>query len=130
MAELVSSLLAPWTFRFRGRTGMILAIVERFVKEPNKGLAPTHIAREAGLPVYDVVKTLRRTPELFVKLPGRGDGITRYRLASSVAARGEEQIVALVQRNARRETWLFYALLLLAGLLVTVVLMVFVPTLL
>lgn len=130
MAELVSSLLAPWTFRFRGRTGMILAIVERFVKEPNKGLAPTHIAREAGLPVYDVVKTLRRTPELFVKLPGRGDGITRYRLASSVAARGEEQIVALVQRNARRETWLFYALLLLAGLLVTVVLMVLVPTLL
>ena len=130
MAELVSSLLAPWTFRFRGRTGMILAIVERFVKEPNKGLAPTHIAREAGLPVYDVVKTLRRTPELFVKLPGRGDGITRYRLASSVAARGEEQIVALVQRNARRETWLFYALLLFAGLLVTVVLMVFVPTLL
>lgn len=109
---------------------MILAIVERFVEEPNKGLAPTHIAREAGLPIYDVVKTLRRTPELFVKLPGRGDGITRYRLASSVAARGEEQIVALVQRNARRETGLFYALLLLAGLLVTVVLMVFVPTLL
>ena len=130
MAELVSNLLAPWTFRFRGRTAMILAIVERFVAEPNKGLAPTHIAREAGLPIYDVVKTLRRTPELFVKLPGRGDGITRYRLASSVAARGEEEIVALVQRNARRETWLFYALLLLAGLLVTVVLMVFVPTLL
>lgn len=130
MAELVSNLLAPWTFRFRGRTAMILAIVERFVEEPNKGLAPTHIAREAGLPIYDVVKTLRRTPELFVKLPGRGDGITRYRLASSVAARGEEQIVALVQRNARRETGLFYALLLLAGLLVTVVLMVFVPTLL
>lgn len=130
MAELVSNLLAPWTFRFRGRTAMILAIVERFVAEPNKGLAPTHIAREAGLPIYDVVKTLRRTPELFVKLPGRGDGITRYRLASSVAARGEDQIVALVQRNARRETGLFYALLLLAGLLVTVVLMVFVPTLL
>ena len=130
MAELLSNLLAPWTFRFRGRTAMILAIVERFVEEPNKGLAPTHIAREAGLPIYDVVKTLRRTPELFVKLPGRGDGITRYRLASSVAARGEEQIVALVQRNARRETGLFYALLLLAGLLVTVVLMVFVPTLL
>lgn len=130
MPELVSNLLAPWTFRFRGRTAMILAIVERFVAEPNKGLAPTHIAREAGLPIYDVVKTLRRTPELFVKLPGRGDGITRYRLASSVAARGEEQIVALVQRNARRETGLFYALLLLAGLLVTVVLMVFVPTLL
>ena len=38
--------------------------------------------------------------------------------------------MALVQRNARRETWLFYALLLFAGLLVTVVLMVFVPTLL
>ncbi len=130
MGEFFSSLLAPWTFRFRGRTALILAIVESFVKEPNKGLAPTHIAREAGLPIYDVVKTLRRTPELFVKLPGRGDGITRYRLASSVAARGEEQIHALVQRNARRETWLYYLLLLLGGLLVAVVLMVFVPTLL
>ena len=54
MAELVSNLLAPWTFRFRGRTAMILAIVERFVAEPNKGLAPTHIAREAGLPIYDL----------------------------------------------------------------------------
>ena len=104
-------------------------MVDSFLKEPNKGLAPTHIAREAGLPVYDVVKTLRRTPELFVKLPGRGDGITRYRLASSVAARGEEQIEALVQRNARRETWLFYALAVIAALLLTVVLMVFVPTL-
>lgn len=130
MAEFVSSLLAPWTFRFRGRTGLILAIVDSFLKEPNKGLAPTHVAREAGLPVYDVVKTLRRTPELFVKLPGRGDGITRYRLASSVAARGEEQIQALVRRNARRETWLFYALVLFAALLLTVVMMVFVPTLL
>ena len=127
MAELVSSLLAPWTFRFRGRTGLILAIVDSFLKEPNKGLAPTHIAREAGWPVYDVVKALRRTPELFVKLPGRGDGITRYRLASSVAARGEEQIEALVLRHARRETWLLYALVLFGALLLTVVLMVFVP---
>ena len=130
MGEFFSSLLAPWTFRFRGRTGLILAIVDSFLNEPNKGLAPTHIAREAGLPVYDVVRTLRRTPELFVKLPGRGDGITRYRLASSVAARGGEQIEALIEKNARRETWLFYGLVLLGALLLTVVMMVFVPTVL
>ena len=130
MGEFFSSLLAPWTFRFRGRTGLILAIVDSFLKEPNKGLAPTHIAREAGLPIYDVVRALRRTPELFVKLPGRGDGITRYRLASSVAARGGEQIEALIEKNARRETWLFYGLVLLGALLLTVVMMVFVPTVL
>lgn len=130
MGEFFSSLLAPWTFRFRGRTGLILAIVDSFLNEPNKGLAPTHIAREAGLPVYDVVRTLRRTPELFVKLPGRGDGITRYRLASSVAARGGEQIEALIERHARRETWLFYGLVLIGALLLTVVMMVFVPTVL
>ena len=130
MGEFFSSLLAPWTFRFRGRTGLILAIVDSFLNEPNKGLAPTHIAREAGLPIYDVVRALRRTPELFVKLPGRGDGITRYRLASSVAARGGEQIEALIEKNARRETWLFYGLVLLGALLLTVVMMVFVPTVL
>ena len=130
MADFASSFLAPWTFRFRGRTGHILAIVDSFLKESNKGLAPAHIAREAGLPIYDVVKTLGRLPELFVKLPGRGDGITRYRLASSVAARGEAQIAALVHRHARRETWLFYGLALFGALLFTVVLMIFVPTLL
>ena len=130
MADFASSFLAPWTFRFRGRTGHILAIVDSFLKEPNKGLAPTHIAREVGLPLYDVVKTLSRLPELFVKLPGRGDGITRYRLASSVVARGEEEIEALVYRHARRETWLFYGLALLGALLLAVVLMILIPTLL
>ena len=130
MADFASSFLAPWTFRFRGRTGHILAIVDSFIREPSKGLAPASIAREVGLPIYDVVKTLNRLPELFVKLPGRGDGITRYRLASSVAARGEEQIEALVHRHARRETWLFYGLALLGALLFTVVLMIFIPTLL
>ena len=130
MADFASSFLAPWTFRFRGRTRHILTLVDGFLEEPNKGLAPTQIAREAGLPVYDVVKTLRRTPELFVKLPGRGDGITRYRLASSVAARGQQQIEALVQRNARRESWLFYGLVSIGALLFLVVLMVLVPALL
>ena len=129
MSEFVASLVAPWSFRFRGRTVLIKTIVDSFIKEPNKGLAPSHIARQAGLPVYDVVKALDRPPELFVKLPGRGDGITRYRLASSVAARGEEQIALLIERNARRETWLLYALLLIGALLMVVLLMVFVPAL-
>lgn len=126
----MSDFLAPWTFRFRGKTNRILALVDCFLKEPNKGLAPTHLGRQAGMPLYDVAKMLDKTPELFVKLPGRGDGITRYRLASSVAARGEEEIVALVQRRARRESWIFYALAIMALLLLMVAMMAIAPSLL
>ncbi len=126
----MTDFLAPWSFRFRGRTGRILAIVDCFLKEPNKGLAPTHIGKQAGLPIYDVIKILNKTPELFIKLPGRGDGITRYRLASSAAVRGQQAIEALVRRHARRESWLFYALMLMVMLLFVVAVLVISPALL
>jgi hypothetical protein len=122
--------LAPWTFRFRGKTARILAIVDSFLDEPNRGLAPTHIARQAGLPLYDVARLLSRTPELFVKLPRRGDGITRYRLASSVAAQDEAAIAALVHRHARRENWVYYLLLSMGALMLLVVLLALAPAVL
>ena len=126
---MAASYFVSWTFRFRGKTNRLLALVDCFLSEPDKGLSPTHIARRTGVAIYDTVRILDQTPELFVKLPGRGDGITRYRLASSVAARGEKGIVALIERNARRESWLYYALLTMALLLVLVVAMALAPTL-
>lgn len=123
-------ILTAWTFRFRGKTQRILAIVDCFQKAPKKGLSPAHIGRESGVAMYDTVRILDQTPELFVKLPGRGDGITRYRLASSVAARGEAGIQDLVERNARRESWIYYGLLTAALLLALVAVLAVVPPLL
>ena len=125
----MTDFLAPWRFRFRGKTHRILALVDCFRKEPNKGLAAVQLARGSALPIHDTAKLLEDTPELFIRLPGRGDGITRYRLASSVAARSDSEIDALVQRHARRESWIFYGLLLIGVLLLVVVSLVMLPTL-
>ena len=128
--RLMVGIFTAWSFRFRGKTTRILAIVDCFRREPAKGLSPAQIGRISGVAMYDTVRILDQTPELFVKLPGRGDGITRYRLASSVAARGEGGIEDLVERNARRESWLYYGLLAAALLLVLVALLAVVPPLL
>ena len=125
----MASYFVSWTFRFRGKSGRLLRLVECFLEEPGKGLSPAHLGREAGVPLYDAARMLDQTPELFVKLPGRGDGITRYRLASSVAARGEDGIEALIRGNARRESWLYYALLTIALLLAAVAVMAVLPAL-
>ena len=126
----MTDFLAPWKFRFRGRTVRLLAIVDCFREEPNKGLAAVQIARGSGMSIHDAAKLLDSTPELFIKLPGRGDGITRYRLASSVAARRDQEVESLVNGYARRESWIFYALMLMAGLLFVLVVLVVLPTLL
>ena len=125
----MASYFVSWTFRFRGKADRLLAIVECFLNKPNKGLSPTQVGRECGIAMYDVVRILDQTPELFVKLPGRGDGITRYRLASSVTARGEEGIEALIRHNARRESWLYYGLLTIVLLFATVAVLAILPAL-
>ena len=127
---LMAGVLTAWSFRYRGKTARILAIVDCFRKEPTKGLSPAQIGRASGVAMYDTVRILDQIPELFVKLPGRGDGITRYRLASSVAARGEGGVEDLVARNAQRESWIYYGLLTTALLLALVALLAVVPPLL
>jgi len=121
--------LAPWKFRFRGKTDRILGVVNSFLSEPNKGLAAVEIARAAGLPIHDTAKLLESIPELFIKLPRRGDGVTRYRLASSVAARGRPEIDSLVEKHARRESWIFYALMSIGILLLVLVALAIIPPL-
>lgn len=101
--------LLPISFRFRGREKRLNDILQCFRDHPDKGLHPTQISRHTGIAFADVNARLEATPELFVKLPGRGDGITRYRMTSSMAARTPEQAEAFVTAQARKETLILYA---------------------
>lgn len=116
--------VVPITFRFRGKLRRLREIYRCFLDHPDKGLHPTQIARYTGISFSEVNARLQATPELFVKLPGRGDGITRYRLTSSTTARTPEQIDAFLQSQARREGLLLYAfgLMVVCLLLIVVVL--------
>ena len=123
----MASYLQTWTFRFRGKTGRLLRLADCFLRDPNRGLSPSQLGREAGMPIYDAARLLDQTPELFVKLPRRGDGVTRYRLASAAAVQGQDGIAELVRRHTRRENLLFYLLAATAAMLALVVLLAFLP---
>jgi hypothetical protein len=101
--------IIPISFRFRGRTGRLLDIYHCFREQPGAGLHPTQIARHTGIGFAEVNRCLESTPELFVKLPRRPDGLTRYRLTTSTAARSPEEVEDLVNAGARRESLLLYA---------------------
>lgn len=98
-----------FSFRFRGRTQRLLSLYRLFQDNPGTGLHPSTIARKAGMSIVDVDDRLRRTPELFVRLPKRKDGITRYRLTSAVTVMSEPEVRALIESHARRETLLLWA---------------------
>ncbi|MEQ8482753.1 MAG: hypothetical protein RIB46_00155 [Pseudomonadales bacterium] len=114
----------PITFRFRGKLKRLLRMYDCFLEHPQTGLHPTQIARFSGLPFAEVNNRLQQTPELFVKLPGRGDGITRYRLTSAMTARDPEDVEAYLIAQARRESLLLYAVggMVLLLLLIVVIL--------
>lgn len=114
----------PITFRFRGKLKRLADIYQCFLDHPDTGLHPTQIARHTGIPFAEVHARLQQTPELFVKLPGRGDGITRYRLTSSTAARAPEEVEKFLVAQARKESLMLYAVgtMLLCLLLIVVIL--------
>lgn len=116
--------LIPFTFRFRGKQGRLLDLCACFIDNDHGALHPTQLARKTGMTMIEVSRRLEQTPELFVKLPRRPDGITRYRLTSAMAARGENEIEAFIHAGARKESWLLYAggiMLLLSFLLVVAI---------
>ena len=101
--------LIPYTFRFRGKVNRLLDIYDCLSANSPTALHPTQIARLTGMGFANVNARLEATPELFVKLPRRPDGITRYRLTSAVAAKSAEDVEAMVKAAARKESWLLYA---------------------
>jgi hypothetical protein len=110
-------------FRFRNKLNRLRDMYRCFIENPGIGLHPTQIARITGISFAEVVRRLDATPELFVKLPRRPDGITRYRLTSATAARSEEEVEKFLQNSARRESFLLYALwfMLLCAFLIVIV---------
>jgi hypothetical protein len=102
--------LISLSFRFRGKQNRLLDLYAAFQDAAAPAMHPTQLARATGISLAEVSRRLDATPELFVKLPRRPDGITRYRLTSATAARSEEEVVALIHSGARRENWVVYAL--------------------
>lgn len=114
--------LTPFQFRFRGKQGRLLDLCACFIENNYGALHPTQLARKTGMTMLEVSKRLDQTPELFVKLPRRPDGITRYRMTSAMAVQSEADIETFIHHRARRESWLLYAagLMLLLGFLLAV----------
>ena len=116
-----------FSFRFRGRITRLLTLYRLFQEHPGTGLHPATIAREAGMSIVDVDERLRRTPELFVRLPQRKDGITRYRLTSAISALTEDEVRAKLEGLARRESLMLYAFMTFMLLLFAVMLILVSP---
>jgi len=105
-------------FRFRGKTRSLIAICAAFRAHPDRGLHPAQIARFTGLPINQVHDRLNRTPELFVRLPPR-EGITRYRLATSLAILSPEALETRILKAARAETLTLYAIVAIVIAIIT-----------
>jgi hypothetical protein len=101
--------IIPIRFRFRGKLRRLARIYQCFLDHPSVGLHPTQIARYTGIGFQEVSARLDATPELFVKLPRRPDGITRYRLTSATAARSREDVEKFLVNAARKESLILYA---------------------
>ena len=116
--------IIPISFRFRGKLRRLARIYQCFLDHPAAGLHPTQIARHTGIGFAEVNTRLESTPELFVKLPKRPDGITRYRLTSATTARSREDVEKFLLNAARKESMILYAfaMMILCILLIVVIL--------
>ncbi|HEX7036091.1 MAG TPA: hypothetical protein VF210_09965 [Pseudomonadales bacterium] len=118
--------LLPLSFRFRGKLRRLRDIYQCFLDHPNTGLHPTQIARYTGIPFAEVSNRLQATPEMFVKLPRR-DGVTRYRLTTSMTARSPEQVERFLLEQSRRESLILYAFGAMLVLLLLIVVILVAP---
>lgn len=100
-----------------------------FLDDPHTALHPAQISRRTGIPFTEVSVRLEQTPELFVKLPRRPDGVTRYRLTSAASALTPEQVESMLMRQARKETFMLYAVGSMVLLLMLIVLILVGPAL-
>ena len=101
--------IIPISFRFRGKLRRLEDIYYCFLDNPGTGLHPTQIARHIGVGFVEVNTRLEATPEMFVKLPKRPNGFTRYRLTSAMAARDPDDVERFLSRAARNESLVLYA---------------------
>ena len=116
-----------FSFRFRGKTARLLAIYQCFLEHPGVGLHPIQIAKYTGLTLAEATLRLDSTIELFVRLPKRKDGITRYRLTSSTATRSHEEVEKMIMAGAKRETISLYAFGLIVASVFTLAVILALP---
>jgi hypothetical protein len=121
--------IIPVTFRFRGKVRRLFRMYQCFLEHPGVGLHPTQIARYTGISFAEVVVRRDSTPELFVRLPKRKDGITRYRLTSATAAREPEAVQKLLDSNARRESMVLWSIAAMVLSVLVIVLILIGPSL-
>ena len=121
--------ILPLRFRFRGKLRRLAQIYQCFIDHPGTGLHPTQIARYTGIGFQEVSARLESTPELFVKLPKRPDGITRYRLTSATAARSREEVERMLIRAARKESFILYAFAAMVISILLIVIILVAPSL-
>jgi hypothetical protein len=121
--------IIPFNFRFRGKLRRLARIYQCFLDHPDIGLHPTQIARHTGLGFAEVNARLEATPELFVKLPRRPDGITRYRLTSTTTAMSREEVEKLLITSARKESFILYAFATMILLILLIVVILVAPAL-
>ena len=118
--------IIPFNFRFRNKVRRIMDIYYCFLEEENVALHPTQIAKRTGIGFAEVARRLDATPELFVKLPRR-DGVTRYRMTTTASTRTPEETAELLNKYARRESWLLYAFGTMVLLMLIVVVLTIAP---
>ncbi|MYD44781.1 MAG: hypothetical protein F4W92_00275 [Gammaproteobacteria bacterium] len=101
-------------FRFHRRRTKILAIYESFLTSSKRRLHPLEIGRQSGMHTLDVMKVLSSTPEIFLRVPGSGSkGIDLYALRPSIVVQNSDEVLAYVNRLARRDRILYYSLIVL-----------------
>jgi hypothetical protein len=114
-------------FRFRGLTQRLLNIYTCFEERPDKALHPAQVARETGLSIQEVTRRLDDTPELFVRLPRRPDGLTRYRLTTATRAKSADDVKAMLDAGARTESLSLYALIVIVLCIMTLAVLMALP---
>ncbi len=95
-------------FRFRGKVRRIFDIYLSFMDKSGSAMHPMEVARMANMSLAEASRRLEDTPEVFIRLPKRPDGLTRYRLTAQLAGRTPEQVEAMLKSLARRESMLLY----------------------
>ena len=97
-----------FSFRYRGKTKQIISLYECFVDNAGQAMHPAQLARVTGTSMIDVMRRLDATHEVFIKLPKK-NGITRYRLTTSISALKKKQVEKILVNKEKKETFLFYS---------------------
>lgn len=115
-------------FRFRGREERLLLLFRAFREHPGRAaLHPADLARATDLSLVESATLMDDTPELFIRLRLHKGGNRHYRLATSIAARSDAEIEAMVVRRGRMEQFTVLSVSLIAILAVVVLVLPWLP---